>query len=102
MEDEIDLIINILKNKDNQNSSDLINKRLTFNEDLNQKTLKEMPNIANVKYNSRIEIDGGNIIKETIKSEDLKENDSSHAYAWKKESKFLKNFYNKYNVLTLA
>jgi hypothetical protein len=102
MEDEIDLIINILKNEHNKTSSELNNKKLTINEDFNHKILKEMPNIANIKYNSRIEIDGGIIIKETIKCEEIKENDSRHANTWKKESKFLKNFYNKYNILTLA
>lgn len=97
MEDEIDLIINILKNKDSKTTSDFNIKDIDLINDSNHRILKPMPNVANMKYTTRIEIDGGVVIKENIKSEKDKEREKEfiHASTWKKESKFLRNFYNK-------
>ena len=97
MEDEIDLIINILKNNENTRN-DSNGKSVTISQNPNQIILKKMPNLANVKYHSRHEIDGGILNKDTImtKRENIPEvENNSKLIPLKKESKFIKKFFNK-------
>ena len=92
MDDEIDLIINILKNNDISKNNTI---EKTANANQNQIILKKMPNFTNLKYHSRHEIDGGVLNKEInqVIIESIPENDNFKPN--NKESKFVKKFFNK-------
>jgi hypothetical protein len=60
------------------------------------RSLKPMPSVANIKYHSRIEIDSGGE-QNKIETENFHEKDKiySQTNAFKKDSKFMKKFFNR-------